>query len=181
MKQQSYVPSMSDEAVKEKTGKTWAGWFALLDRAGAAKRPHKEIAKLLHEKHGVPGWWSQMVTVEYERARGLRDVHQTATGYSVGVSKTIPAALPALYAALADAKQRRRWLPKGKLEVTSQTDNKSLRGKWNGSARVDFALYDKGAGKTQVTVQLMKLAGKADVETERTAWKAALEKLAALS
>ena len=34
---------------------------------------HKEIAEYLNEKRGVPGWWSQMVTVTYEQERGLRE------------------------------------------------------------------------------------------------------------
>ena len=69
---QEYIPGMSDAAVKAKTGKDWAGWFGALDKAGAANLNHPQIARLLHEKHGVAGWWSQMVTVEYELARGLR-------------------------------------------------------------------------------------------------------------
>ena len=35
---------MSDAAVQAKTGKTWPEWFAVLDKAGAAKMTHKEIA-----------------------------------------------------------------------------------------------------------------------------------------
>ena len=30
---------MSDAAIKAKTGKDWAGWFAALDKAGAAGMP----------------------------------------------------------------------------------------------------------------------------------------------
>jgi hypothetical protein len=56
------------EAVKAKTGKVWADWFKLLDKAGARKLAHPEIATLLHEKHGLSGWWAQMVTVGYEQA-----------------------------------------------------------------------------------------------------------------
>src|SRR5688572_13398015 len=67
----AYVPNMSDTAVKAKTGKDWAGWFGALDKAGAAKLKHSQIAELLHETHDIPGWWCQMVTVEYELARGL--------------------------------------------------------------------------------------------------------------
>ena len=32
-------PRMTDEAVKAKTGKTWAEWFVLLDKAGARRKP----------------------------------------------------------------------------------------------------------------------------------------------
>ena len=62
----------SEEAVQRATGRTRAEWFKLLDRFGAAKRAHREIADHLARKRRVPGWWAQMLTVDYEHARGLR-------------------------------------------------------------------------------------------------------------
>ena len=67
------APGMSDAAVKAKTGKTWAEWIAALDKAGAKAMSHKEITKLLSSRHKLADWWSQMVTVGYERAKGLRE------------------------------------------------------------------------------------------------------------
>ena len=172
--------SMSDAAVKARTGKDWAGWFAILDKAGAAKLDHKGIVAILSQKHGVPGWWRQMVTVEYERARGLRAKHETTSGYSVSVSKTIATDLPALFAATADAKLRKAWFPKGAFALSSQTRYKYFRGSWNGIARLEIGFYAKPAGKSQITVQVNKLAKKSGVEAERAAWKKALEKLQSL-
>lgn len=172
---QHHIPNMSDVAVKAKTGKDWASWFGALDKAGAAKLKHPQIAQLLHEKHGVGGWWCQMVTVEYELARGLRVRHQTATGYSVSASKTIATTLSALYAATSNAARRKQWFPKGELEVSSQTKDKYFRGAWNG-ARLEIGFYAK-EGKAQIAVQVNKLAKRADVDRERVAWKAALVKL----
>ena len=80
---------MSDEAVAAATGRGWSEWFAILDDAGAAKMKHADIARMVGEQHEVSGWWAQTVTVEYERERGLRDVHQTTRGYEVSVSKTV--------------------------------------------------------------------------------------------
>ena len=80
------------EPTKEQaaTGRTYAQWFALLDAAGAAGMTHAQIARALVDEHGVPGWGAQSVTVEYERARGRRAVHQNARGeFYAGVSKTI--------------------------------------------------------------------------------------------
>ena len=170
-------PSMSDAAVKAKTGKDWAGWFAILDKAGAAKLDHKGIVAILSQKHGVPGWWRQMVTVEYERARGLRQKHETTTGYSVSASKTIAADLKDVFAATADAKLRKAWFPKGAFTLTSQTKNKYFRGSWNGTARLEIGFYAKPGGKSQIAVQVNKIAKKFGVEAERAAWKKALEKL----
>jgi hypothetical protein len=80
---------MSDGAVKRATGKAWDQWFAVLDKAGAQAMKHAEIARMLHDRLGVPEWWCQMVTVGYERARGMREKHQTTSGYSVSASRTI--------------------------------------------------------------------------------------------
>jgi hypothetical protein len=71
-KSEVHVPSISDAAVKAKTGKDWAGWFATLDEAGADKSAHPVIAKWVSEVHSLPAWWCQCVTGEYERARTAR-------------------------------------------------------------------------------------------------------------
>ena len=80
---------MSDEAVQAKTGKTWKQWFSLLDKAGAKKMSHQEIVKYLNTNEGVGPWWQQMVTVSYEQARGLRELHQKPAGFEIGVSRTV--------------------------------------------------------------------------------------------
>ena len=61
---------------RQRSGKSG---FQILDRAGAKKMTHQEIANYLHTKHSVPPWWTQMVTVTYEQQRGLRDKHQRPT------------------------------------------------------------------------------------------------------
>src|SRR5919199_6695774 len=86
---------ISSEAVRAKTGKGWAEWFAVLDKAGAAKWPHKQIASFLHEQE-CGDWWSQMVAVGYEQARGLRGKHQAGGGFPARARKTVagPPATP---------------------------------------------------------------------------------------
>jgi len=66
------VAGMSDEKVKGKTGCNWEKWVYALDRRGAQEMSHREIAALVSEKYKVTDWWSQMVTVGYERIKGLR-------------------------------------------------------------------------------------------------------------
>ena len=89
-------PEASPEAVLRATGKTAEDWFAILDAAGARDMSHKDIAVLLNTQHGVSPWWSQHVTVEYERARGMRERYQTTRGYQVSVTKTLPVPLSQL-------------------------------------------------------------------------------------
>ena len=172
-----YTPSMSDEAVKAKTGKDWKAWFALMDKAGANKLTHKDIAALLSETHKVPGWWSQMVTVEYERARGLRVKFQQAGGFTLNASKTMAVDLPKLYRAVSDSKLRGRWFPKGKYEVTSTTDLKYFRAKWEGDTRLEINTYAKGEGKAQITVQQSRFQSEKAMEAMRGEWKKAVERL----
>jgi hypothetical protein len=168
---------MSDDAVMAKTGRTWKQWFALLDKAGAAKLDHKSIVTLAARKGDAGPWWRQMVTVEYERARGLRAKHETAMGFSVSISKTFASDAATLYTATADARRRKKWFPAGALKVSSLTEDKYFRASWNGTGRLEINFYPKPGGKAQVTVQVNKLAKEKDVERERVLWKAALENL----
>ena len=63
---------ISEGAVRNKTGKGWAEWFAILDAWDAPSKGHTRSATYLREEHGVSPWWAQAVTVRYEWERGLR-------------------------------------------------------------------------------------------------------------
>ena len=77
-------PMMSDAAIKAKTGRDWAEWFAALDRAGAAKCDHAGIATIAREDLGAGSWYGQMVAVSYERVRGIRAANQKCDGEFFG-------------------------------------------------------------------------------------------------
>ncbi|MGH6888791.1 MAG: hypothetical protein ACREHF_06300 [Rhizomicrobium sp.] len=171
---------MTDDAVAARTGKGWDQWFAALDKAGAAKLDHKDITTTLHKTMKVGPWWSQMIAVSYERARGLRAMNQKCDGeFSVSVSKTLRVDLSTLYDAVADDRQRMQWFPKGAFKATSQTKDKYFRGAWGTKgARLEVGFYPKGVGKAQIALQVNKLAGAEAVECERAVWKKAMERLA---
>ena len=171
------APKTSAAAVKEKTGKDWNAWFRVLDKAKAQTLTHREIVKLLAQ-HDLPSWWCQMITVEYERARGLREAHQKSDGYSVSASKTVAVSIDAVFAATATAAARKKWFPSGTFKASSTTENKYLNGRWN-SARLNIGFFAKAANKSQIAIQVSQLASKKDVEAERARWKQALGKLAA--
>jgi len=179
---QAAKPIMTDAGIKARTGKGWDEWFAALDKAGAAKLDHKGITAILHGRMKVGPWWGQMIAVSYERARGIRAVNQKCDGeFAVSVSKTLPVDLATLYAAMADDTLRSKWFPKGAFKVSSQTKDKYYRGAWGkNGARLEINFYAKGEGKAQINVQVNKLAGTEAVESERTAWKKAVEKLAGI-
>ena len=174
----STAPRMSDDAVKAKTGKDWKSWFALLDKDGAQEMPHKEIAQILSTKHKVGPWWSQMVTVTYEQARGLRDKHEKADGFQISVSRTIGVPLKKLYGAFADAKQRARWLREYGLTVRKATANKIMRVTWkDGKTSLEIYFYAKDDNKSQVVVQHSKLPDAKSASMMKGYWSAALDRL----
>jgi uncharacterized protein YndB with AHSA1/START domain len=173
------VAGISADAVRARTGKTWAEWIALLDRAGARKMTHPQIVACLHDQHGVGPWWQQMVTVGYEQARGLRQKHETPRGYQVSVSKTVGVSVARLYRAWNDKRARARWLPEAPLTIRKATPNKSLRITWiDGKTNVEVNFYARGASKCQVTVQHDKLPSPKAGERMKAFWA---KRLTALS
>jgi hypothetical protein len=178
MKKPRETKRSSDEAVKAKTGKAWAEWFKILDKAGAKKLPHAEIASFLYDKHKVSGWWSQMVAVGYEHERGIRQKFQKCDGeFSASGSRTIAAPLAKAFAAWTDEKLRKRWLSGAKMEITSATPGKYVRAKWNGGTRLSVGFFGKGANKTQVAVDHEKLANSRECAKMKSYWYAALNRL----
>ncbi len=171
---------ISDEAVRKATGKTWDEWGRLLDKDGCKKMPHKEIAELVHEKHGVGPWWCQMVTVGYEQARGLRKAHETCKGWQSSVSRTVDVPLASLYEAWTDENARKAWMGKKKITIRKATKNKSMRIAWPGETSLEVNFYPKGAAKSQVTVQHGKLKSETDVAKSKKYWTGTMEKLKAV-
>ncbi|MGE3475487.1 MAG: hypothetical protein AB7H70_06730 [Rhodospirillaceae bacterium] len=174
-KRKSASTAMSDAAVKAKTGRTWSQWFTLLDKAGAAKMTHKAIAELIAKRHKIPGWWAQMVTVGYERARGLRKVNETLSGFRTSVSRTLDAGVDAAFDAWDNAKTRAAFL-KEAVNVSTRNPGKNLRFTWK-VGRVEVRFVVKGPKKTQVTVDHEGLKSAADVGKARAQWSATMDKL----
>lgn len=170
---------MSDEAIKRGSGKGWEEWFAILDAWGAVEQNHTEIARYVVEEHGVGGWHAQSVTVGYERARGLRQLNETTTGFSASASKTVAAPVGLLYRAFVDSELRDRWLEAGTLELRTAQEDRSARFDIAGGI-LELWLTDKGPNKASVQLQQGKLPDQAAVEAWRGFWKARLTRLAAL-
>jgi len=171
-------PRMSDESVKAKTGKTWKEWFAILDKAGATKMSHQEIVKYLHSKQDVGPWWQQMVTVTYEQARGLRELHQKPEGFEISVSRTIKAPVGKLFKSVANEKTRLTWLPEKGLTIRNSTLNKTIRLNGpDGKARVEFSFLAKADDKTQVVATNRKLPDARVAAKMKAYWGKALARL----
>ena len=177
-KSKSPNPKIGDEAVKAKTGKNWQGWFVILDKAGAKKMNHTEIATYLCEKGKLAGWWAQMIAATYEQVRGLRKKYERPGGYEISVSKVIPVTLSTLYKSWKDEKVRTRWLKEKDITIRKANANKSLRVSWlDNKTSLEVNFYDKGDSKAQVVVQHSKLANMNEAEKMKKYWKEKLEKL----
>jgi hypothetical protein len=171
------APAISDEAVRSKTGKTWAQWFDAISAAGGMDMNHRRIVAWLAEHHELSPWWRQMVAVTYEQAMGLRDRHQKPDGYQISVSRTMPAAVSDAYSAWSDGRRRRVWLL-GSLKVSTATENRSLRGAWADGGRVEIRFTPKGPRSCQVQVQHGKLPDAGTAASRKAFWKEQLQALA---
>jgi hypothetical protein len=173
------IAGMSDDAVAAKTRHTWREWERLLDADNAAAMSHREIAALVHEKHGVGSWWTQMVTVGYERIKGLRDRGQSRSGgYDVSKSKTINVPVGVLFAAWADGAARQRWLGDAAPKVRTATAPKSMRLSWTDGTIVAVGFLAKGSTKSLVAVAHTKLPDKAAADRAKKYWAERLDALA---
>jgi uncharacterized protein YndB with AHSA1/START domain len=171
---------ISSDAVKDKTGKSWAQWFAALDKAGAKRMSHKEIVAVLAQKHDVGPWWRQMVTVGYEQAKGLRAKHEKPDGFEISRVKTIKAPVDDVFDAWGNARRRAQWIPGAKLTIRKATENKTLRVTWGDGSNLEVTFYTKGAEKTQVGVQHGRLASARAADKQKAFWGEAFERLAQL-
>jgi hypothetical protein len=175
-------PGMSDEAIERGTGKRWDEWFALLDAWGGAEQSHSEIARYVHDAHGVEGWWAQGVAVGYERARGMRVRHQQPDGFSVSASKTFPVPVERVFAAFVDDGLRDGWLEPGALRFRTAQPHRSARFDvllpGADGTRLEVYFTAKSETKASAAVQHSKLPDAASIEPWRAFWKERLGNLA---
>lgn len=175
------VAGMSDASVKKATGCTWERWVKALDKAEADHWAHKEIAAYVRKTYKTPDWWTQMVTVGYERIKGLRARGQQRDGsFEVSKSKVVHVPIDVLFEAFADPKRRREWLPGANPEVRHATKNKSLRLRWPDGSAVDIGFVGKGDAKSRVAIGHTKIASQTEAQRMKTFWAKRLVTLADL-
>lgn len=162
----------SDAAMRRRTGKGHDEWFALLDAWGATEHKHPEIARWLSETHGVPGWWTQNITVNYERARGMRRTHEMGDGFSISVTRTVAADPAAALDAFTATSGRQRWLPDAPMRQRPTRAKSTARFDWDEPpSRVVVTVVPKGTDKTLVAVAHEKLPDAAAAARFKIAWR----------
>ena len=165
------VAGMSDDAVRNATGHDWREWTRRLDAEDASTWPHAKIAAWLRETHGVTGWWSQSVTVAYERFRGLRDVGQRrGGGYDMNKSKTVGVPPDGAKAAFTDEGLRAHWLPDVTLEPVPTRSRKSLRFRLADGATLQAWFEPKGDERTAVSLQIEGFESRELVDAAKERW-----------
>ncbi|MGE0815465.1 MAG: hypothetical protein AB7O28_17955 [Vicinamibacterales bacterium] len=186
--------AVSDARIVERTGHGLAHWFAVLDRFGGIPTGHTAMARHLREAHDVPGWYSQGITVAYERARGGRSINQRPDGaYDFGASKILAASVADVRSTLANPRIR-RWTDgldaglvraladgvasrSGRGFVPRSQGQTACRFPW-GTGSVEVLLTPLADGRTRLAVQHGRLRSLDAVAQHRQQWKAALAALA---
>src|SRR5215216_7631796 len=171
-------PGVSDAAIQRATGKSWDEWFALLDAWDGTTHNHTEIARHVYETYGIDGWWAQSVTVGYERARGMRALHERPDGFSMNASKTFPVPVERLFAAFVEHDERERWLEAVELRPrTSQPPRSARFDVLPGETRLAVTFVTKGPRKAAAQLQQDRLANAEDVARWKALWKEQLARL----
>jgi len=172
------LSGITNRRLKERTGCAWEKWVPMLDHFGAADMRHREIAALVNRKFKINDWWSQAVTVGYERIKGRRAIGQRIDGhYEAGRSRTFGVPVATLFGAWANTRRRNRWLTGTDVTVRTAVEPKSLRLACADGTIVTVWFTSKGAEKSSVAVTHTRLEGKAEADRLRQFWSERLDAL----
>jgi uncharacterized protein YndB with AHSA1/START domain len=190
---------INDAAVRKATGQVWDYWFRVLDRWKAIEKGHTATARYLKEVHQLPGWWSQMVTVQHEKERRARVVGQRGRTFEVGVTRTVAAPVDRCFRVFLEPKEQSAWFTtkaKADLRVGGRYSNadgdqgeflaiqptRRLRFTWENAkhcpgtvVEVTFIAKDKTKSKTLVALTHQKLASTKDRESMKRGWSWAMD------
>ena len=172
------IAGTSDAVIKAKTGCNWETWVKALDYARADELSHRQIAALIREKWNTPSWWTQMVTVGYERIKGLRERGQRRGGdFTMTRSRTFPVDVDTLFEAWADGRRRKRWLGETGVKVRTATAPRSMRLQMPDGAIVALWFEAKGKNKSVVALEQGRLPDRATAEALKQRWSERLDAL----
>ncbi len=182
---------LSNRAAIKSTGHDLEYWFRVLDEFGKG-RGHTRAAEYLYAEHKVRPWHGQMITVTWERARGLRQENQSCTGtFQVSVSRTIAAPVDWIVGFVNDAKSREAWLKTlapalakaledafaaGKSMELKKAGYARMRYKWLSSV-VELRATGKPDGKSSLVADNSSLPDAGAVNLRREAFSQALDRL----
>ena len=175
------LAGVSDATIKAKTGCDWNKWVGALDYVKAFEWTHTEIARYVREKFKIGGWWSQSVTVGYERIKGLRAIGQRRDGgFEASKSKTFNVSMTKLFGAFNSKRSRDKWLGGVDLKIRTTIKGRSIRMTWPDGKLVTAWFETRGPGKNVVGITHHSLPDRATVDRVKAEWAGRLEKLTEL-
>lgn len=170
-------PELSDEAVRQATGRDWDEWCRILDDWPGEVNKHSAIVGYLQNEHGVEGWWAQTVAVGYERMTGLRVKYQRPDGtFNAGKSRIVSVDATGLREMLLDEAGRRDLFPQVDTELRSRPGSKVVRLRM-GPGTAQIALDELADGRTRISIAHARLPAPEDVEIWKAYWSDWLETL----
>lgn len=182
---------LSDRTSRKSTGFGLEHWFEILDKFGK-ENGHTKAADHLYSTYNLPPWHGQMITVTWERRRGLRQANQSCTGtFQVSVSRSLDVSVPQLVERFNDSAFRKGWLKgaepalvkalddafaDGKSMELKKADYARMRYKWLSSI-VELRATGKAGGKTSLVADSSALPDAEAVPLRREAFTQALDRL----
>ncbi len=168
-------PEMSDDAVRNGTGRGWDEWCDLLDQRPQGIDGHTAIAAYVRDALGVDAWWAQGVTGGYERITGLRLPYERPDGtFTASKTKTITIDASKLRHMLLDKDGRAALFPGRSTRLRSRPDAKAVRLEIGpGVAQFGIGPANEtkdGRPRSKVTVQHAKLPTYELVEEWKFYW-----------
>ncbi len=171
-------PEMPDDKTREATGRGWDEWCDVIEAWDGRREGHTAIARHLATTYGLNGWWSQGVTIGYERITGLRVVNQMTDGtFTASKSKTMDLDVGLLRSMLVDDEARRQLIIGYETVLRWKPTSKALRVAFDEGAAL-FSFDATANGRTRITVSHEKLPSSEAADRWRFYWTEWLDALA---
>ena len=171
-------PEVPDDSVFETTGRGWNDWCDLIDASPQAAEGHRAVARMLADEYDLDGWWSQAVTIGWERITGRRVPGQLGDGsFGANKSKTMRGDPDALRSVLLDDDARADLFLGLATTLRSKPTTKVLRLAMEVGVAL-ISLDDRGDGRMRVAVQHTGLPDLAARDNWAALWTAWLDDLA---
>lgn len=194
---------LTDAELRERTGKSWDEWFAILDELGGPPKGRRELTMHLYDTHGIKDTWlTSTLLVEYEAARGVVERDGRPKGYMICATKTVAVPPAAAYEAWTTADAWNEWFSNGtelefveggryaaedgsRGEVKKIRPAKAIKLTWDHPDRapgtsVEVTFQPKGADKCIVMVGHDRIQTRGDADDLRDTWGKRLDTLKAM-
>lgn len=171
------IAGIDSETIHRKTGKNWEDWISILDRARSSKKSHKDIVEWLqHRFPEVGSWWTRIIVVGYEQARGMKEKQSHLGGFFITLTKTIHSPTENVFRLWMNDASRRNIL-KDQGTIQQSTEESEIHMNWTDGSHVSVHFHAKDEGKCKIALRHSGLFEVADVLRMKEYWTLALQRL----